>query len=99
MQEEVILEIPQQDENQDSAEWQPPVLRKEPIPEKKLQSCADVFFVQYLICIILLTIIFSVKLWDEQSFQNVVNQFSEQIHKPSELWVLSLIEWVKQLWN
>lgn len=96
MQEEVILEIPEQDE--EFPEWQPPILKKAEIPEKK-QSCADIFFMQYVICIVLLTILFSVRLWDGQSFQNAVDQFEAYTHMPSEPWVLTAIEWVKQLWN
>ncbi len=100
MQEEhVVLEIPEQ--NPDSAEeqeWQPPVLKKAEIPEKK-QSCTDVFFIQYVVCIILLTILFSVRLWDGQSFQNAVDLFADRTHADSLPWVLDALEWVKQLWN
>jgi len=97
MQEEnVVLEIPEL--NEDSPEWMPPVLKKEKVPEKK-QSCADIFFMQYVICIIILTILFSVRLWDGQSFQEAVHQFSEYTHADSESWLISLIEQVKQLWN
>ena len=97
MQEEnIILEIPELNEN--SPEWQPPVLRKEEMPEKK-QSCADVFFIQYSVCMIVLTLLFLVRLWDEQSFQNAVSLFHAQTHADSESWLLALIEQVKQLWN
>ena len=96
---EVILEIPEQNpEDEKTSEWIPPVLKKAEPPEKK-QSCADVFFIQYIICIVILTILFSVRLWDVQSFQNVVNQFESEMHKESLPWVLDIIERVKQLWN
>ena len=46
---EVILEIPEQNpEDEKTSEWIPPVLKKAEPPEKK-QSCADVFFIQYII--------------------------------------------------
>ncbi|MBR1528210.1 MAG: hypothetical protein IJ642_02770 [Oscillospiraceae bacterium] len=97
MQEEnVVLEIPEL--NEDSPEWVPPVLKKEEVPEKK-QSCADVFFMQYVVCMIVLTVLFSVRLWDEQSFQEAVSQFSVQIHADSESWLIALIGQVEQLWN
>ncbi len=97
MQEEVILEIPEQNP-EEPAEWIPPVLKKAESAEKK-QSCADVFFIQYLVCIIVLTILFSVRLWDGQSFQNAVTLFNDRIHAESAPWMLELLEWVKQLWN
>lgn len=99
MQEDVILEIPEQDTSEDGElqEWTPPVLKKVQI--SKHQSCADVFFIQYVVCIVILTILFSVRLWDEQSFQNAVNQFVQAIHADSAPWVLSLIAWVKTLWS
>lgn len=97
MQEEnVILEIPEANEN--SQEWQPPVLRKEDVPEKK-QSCADVFFIQYSICMIVLILLFLVRLWDKQSFQNAVSLFHEYSHADSESWLLTFIEQVKLLWK
>ena len=101
MQEDVILEIPEQEnsENDELQEWTPPVLRKVKIPVRKQQSCADVFFIQYVVCIVILTILFSVRLWDEQSFQNAVQEFVQGIHADSEPWVLSFIVWVKSLWN
>ena len=99
MQEEVVLEIPEQNPTEEKPEeWIPPVLRKSEIPEKK-QSCADVFFMQYLVCIIVLTILFSVRLWDGQSFQNAVAIFNTQIHAESAQWILDFLEWVKQFWN
>ena len=94
MQEDVILEIPEQN---DYEEWTPPVLKKVEI--SKHQSSADVFFIQYVVCIVILTVLFSVRLWDEQSFQNAVNQFVQAIHAESAPWVLSLIAWVKELWS
>ncbi|MBR7083759.1 MAG: hypothetical protein IKI37_01030 [Oscillospiraceae bacterium] len=99
MQEDVILEIPEQEdsENDELPEWTPPVLRKTEIPER--QSCADIFFIQYVVCIVILTILFSVRLWDEQSLQNAVHEFVQGIHADSEPWVLSFIAWVKSLWN
>ena len=96
MQEDVILEIPEENA---SEEWTPPILKKSEIPVKKHQSCADVFFIQYVVCIVILTVLFSVRLWDEQSFQNAVNQFVQAIHAESAPWVLSLIAWVKELWS
>ena len=96
---EVILEIPEQNpEDEKTSEWIPPVLKKAEPPEKK-QSCADVFFIQYIICIVILTVLFSVRLWDEQSFQNAVNLFEMHTHAESLPWVLEIIERVKQLWN
>jgi len=98
MQEEIILEIPEPSE--DSPGWQPPELIKAEIPEKEnTQSCADVFFVQYVICILLLTALFSVRLYDENVFRNTVKLFQAQTHADSEPWVLSLIALVKNLWS
>ena len=97
--EEIILEIPEQNqEEEDASEWIPPVLKKAEIPHKK-QSCADVFFIQYIICIVILTVLFSVRLWDVQSFQNAVKQFEMHTHADSLPWVLDIIERVKQLWS
>ncbi|MBE6875933.1 MAG: hypothetical protein E7496_04295 [Ruminococcus sp.] len=94
---EIILEIPEQNPGEEEAsEWIPP--EKTEVPEKK-QSCADVFFIQYIICIVVLTILFAVRLWDVQSFQNAVNQFESATHADSLPWILDIIEQVKQLWN
>lgn len=99
MHEEMILEIPEQTD--EMAEWEPPVLKNAEIPEnkKRSQSCADIFFIQYIICILLLTALFSVRLLDEQIFQHTIYLFQEYTHAESEPWILSLIEQGKQIWN
>ena len=98
---EVILEIPEVPESQeDGAEWQPPVLKKAELSEKKqLQSCADIFFMQYIICILILTALFAIRIYDESIFQNTVNLFENYSHAPSEIWVEELINWLKNLWS
>ena len=98
MQEDTILEIPERTEEEPG--WQPPVLTKAEIPENPhSQSCADVFFVQYIICILLLTALFAVRLYDANVFRDTVNLFDERSHADSEPWILHLIELVKSLWN
>ncbi len=94
MQENVILDIPESSENG----WQPPVLKKEEIPEDP-QSCADIFFMQYIICILLLTALFSIRIYDEKIFQNTIAIFQQRTHADSESWILHLIALVQSLWN
>lgn len=98
---DVILEIPEQLEDEDGElEWQPPVLKKAELTEKKhLQSCADIFFMQYVVCILILTALFAVRIYDESIFQNTVNLFESYSHAPSEPWVEQLISLVKSLWS
>ena len=98
---DVVLEIPEQIENADGElEWQPPVLRHaEPSEKKHSQSCADVFFMQYIICIFLLTILFAVRLYDESAFQNAVHLFENYSHAPSEPWMEQLINSIQNLWS
>lgn len=91
---DVILEIPgqTQDESGETA-WQPPVLRHaEPSEKIRSRSCADVFFMQYVICIFLLTILFAVRLYDESIFQNTVHLFETYSHAPTESWLAGFLE-------
>lgn len=98
---EIILEIPEQIETEEGeSEWQPPVLKKAELTEKKqLQSCADVFFIQYITCVLILTALFAIRIYDESIFQNAINLFENYSHAPSEIWIEELINWVKNLWN
>ena len=93
----VILEIPGQIENEDGeTEWQPPVLRHaEPSEKIRSRRCADVFFMQYIICIFLLTILFAVRFYDESVFQNTVHLFETYSHAPSEPWLVEFLESIK----
>lgn len=96
--EDVIVEIPVQTEE---TEWQPPVLRTEERKERpeSPRSAADVFFMQYVICILVLTLLFVVRLYDEALFRDVTETFREQTHAPSEPWAEELMLLVKGLWS
>ncbi|MDE5767801.1 MAG: hypothetical protein K2H29_03765 [Oscillospiraceae bacterium] len=93
---QVILEIPGQIENEEGeTEWQPPVLRHaEPSEKIRSRRCVDVFFMQYVICIFLLTILFAVRLYDESIFQNAVHLFETYSHAPTEPWLAGFLEWI-----
>lgn len=96
--EDVIVEIPAEE-----AEWQPPVLktelREEHPPKESGQSAADVFFMQYVICILLLTLLLVVRLYDEALFKSVTDTFQARTHAPSEPWAEELILMVRGLWS
>lgn len=98
--EDVIVEIPQPSEE---TPWEPPVLKTEVHegkPEKKdVQSAADVFFMQYVICILVLTLLLVIRLYDEELFRDVTNTFSERMHAPSVPWAENLVQTVRGLWS
>lgn len=93
---QVILEIPGQIEHENGeTEWQPPVLRHAEESEKiRSRSCADVFFMQYVVCIFLLTILFAIRFYDEDIFQNTVHLFETHSHAPTIPWLAGFLEWI-----
>lgn len=96
--EDVIVEIPAEE-----AEWQPPVLKTEVREEQPEtgsgQSVADVFFMQYVICILLMTLLLVVRLYDEALFRSVTDTFQARTHAPSAPWAEELLLMVKNLWS
>lgn len=98
--EDVIVEIPQPTEE---TPWEPPVLKTEvheEQPEKKdMQSAADVFFMQYVICILVLTLLLVIRLYDETLFRDVTETFQTRTHAPSEPWAEAFLSMVRGLWS
>lgn len=92
--EKVTVEIPAHPEGV----WAPPVLHGEP-PEEKPQSAADVFFAQYVVCILLLTLLLVLRLYDEGAFVQVTETFRSRTAAPSEAWAEAAAAAVRSLWS
>lgn len=94
--EDVIVEIPQAAKDT----WIPPVLTEKPQEEHgRVQSTADVFFMQYMICILLLTLLLVIRLYDEGVFTEVAENFRNSTAAPSEPWAESFLTMVRNLWK
>ncbi|MBQ8927322.1 MAG: hypothetical protein IJ055_03485 [Oscillospiraceae bacterium] len=91
MEEEVVVEMAQE------AAWTPPVLKRERVRVK--QSCADVFFIQYAACVLMLTALLVIRLYDEAAFDNAVAAFRAQTQAPDETWADSLLALAASLWS
>ncbi len=95
--EETKIEIP---EITEESGWQPPIIQQEKTKRRqKTQHCTDVFFVQYVICILLLTGLFAVKIYNESLFSGLLTQFCSQTQAPSEPWAQAAAEQLQDLWS
>lgn len=90
--EQVIVDIPKEET------WKPPVLREEDIPEDHT-SAADVFFMQYAVCILVLTAVLFLRLLDQSACSSVVGTFREQSAAPDLPWTDALISLIAGLWK
>lgn len=90
--EEVIVEIPEEQH------WEPPVLTKEAENEEP-SSPADVFFMQYAVCILVLTALLVLRLCDQSAYTSVTDTFREQTSAPDLPWTQQLIALVGSLWK
>ncbi len=95
--EETVIEIPSSDSEEG---WQPPVLTHK-IPEKppKLQSCTDVFFMQYVICILLVTAVFVIRYYDSGLCETTMQNFLAWTHAPTERVLTELIAYLQNQWS
>ncbi len=96
--EETIIEIPEQ---KTEGTWEPPILSHREASQRpgKQQSCADVFFAQYVICILLLTAVFLIKLYEPKLYETILEQFTVQISAPDEEWAARFMEYLKSKWS
>ncbi len=85
--------------------WKPPVITEfapeeedEQAPEK-IESVADVFFMQYIGCIIILTVLLIVRILDEPAFSHTAEQFLNYSRMPSEQWAVQAVEYICNLWR
>lgn len=91
--EEVIVDIPTAETAQP---WEPPVVEEPKAPEG---SAADVFFLQYAVCILLLTALLLLRLCDESAYRSVTGAFRTQSDAPDLPWAAAFIEFVRNLWR
>lgn len=95
--EETIIEIPQTDPEEG---WQPPVLtHAEPDKKRKEQRYSDVFFIQYVICLLLVTAIYVICLLDGTCFERITQHFLELTHAPAPAWITEAFTFIQNLWN
>lgn len=95
--EETIIEIPDAAEEEG---WQPPVLTHV-IHDKKpeIQRLTDVFFIQYVISILLVTAVFVIRFCDRTLGNDVLMQFETQMHEPTAAWIADMITFFQMQWK
>ncbi|MCR4646891.1 MAG: hypothetical protein K5695_16045 [Oscillospiraceae bacterium] len=89
-----IIEIPD-----DRDTWEPPVVHAVKPAEEPPQSPADVFFAQYIVCILLLTVLLILRLYDEGLFDDVTGLFRSRSGAPSEPWAEAAASALRSLWS
>ncbi len=89
---EVIVEIPEEQH------WEPPVLTKAEEPEDH-SSPADVFFMQYAVCILVLTALLVLRLCDQGAYSTVTETFREHSSAPDLPWTAQLAALAGSLWS
>lgn len=95
--EETIIEIPQTDPEEG---WQPPVLaHAEPDKRRKQQRYSDVFFIQYVICLLLVTGVYIIRLLDGTCFERITQLFLDLTHMPTMMWITEAFAFIQNLWN
>ncbi len=87
--EETHIEIP--DSTEDG--WQPPVLKKVPAVKKPTHAsrCTDIFFVQYAVCVLLLTSLLLLKLYHPASYADALSFYRTLIQAPTEPCIAALL--------
>ncbi|MBQ7012505.1 MAG: hypothetical protein IJN11_01120 [Oscillospiraceae bacterium] len=80
--EETIIEIPQDE----SGSWQPPVLTHAETQKRgrtrKSERIADIFLIQYALCILFMTAVFTIRCVDPAWCDAMTEQFLSQMHSP-----------------
>ncbi len=94
--EETIIEIP---EAAPEEGWQPPVLTHEPAKKQRSQSVTDVFFIQYAVCIFLLTAFLVIRCIDRELFAQAASQLLAQMHAPTEAIMQELCTFLQSQWS
>ncbi len=95
--EETVIEIPEAGEEEG---WQPPVLtHRKPDKLPKKRSCSDVFFIQYVICILLVTAFFAIRLYDKSLGDSVLEEFRVHTHTADAPFVGWLAAFFQNQWN
>jgi hypothetical protein len=89
---EVIVSIPEE------THWEPPVLTRTETPEDH-SSPADIFFLQYAVCIFVLTALLVLRLCDQCAYADVTATFREHSSAPDLPWTQQLAALVGSLWN
>ena len=92
--EKVIVEIPE-----DRDTWEPPVVKGAEPAEESPQYAADVLFAQYIVCVLLLTVLLMLRLYDEGLFDGVTGLFRSRTGAPSEPWAEAFAAAVQGLWS
>ena len=94
--EQVIVDIPQV---QDEPKWTPPAVELQEEPGERVQSAADVFFMQYAVCILLLTALLLLRLCDREASEGVTAMFRVQSSAPDAPWVTQFMALIGGLWS
>ncbi len=94
---ETIIEIPEADPEEG---WQPPVLTQEhsEVP-RSAQRVSDVFFIQYVICLLVITAFFTVRCFAPELAQNALDGFFSHTHTPTEAFAESLLARLQSAWS
>lgn len=77
---ETIIEIPQPDTQEG---WQPPTLTQNPDAKPRdTQRVSDVFFIQYVICLLLITAFFTARCFAPEYTADAAQAFLAHTHAP-----------------
>lgn len=92
--EETCVQIP---ESNLEDGWQPPVLEKRRTNKK--DRCSDIFFAQYAACILLVTGLLTLRVWDDALYSRLVERFCAETAAPSEIWAEEAAGYLQTLWS
>lgn len=92
--EETCVRIPEITEEDG---WQPPVLEKR--STRPRSRCSDIFFAQYAVCILLVTGLLTLRVWDDALYSGLVERFCAETTAPSEIWAEEAAGYLRELWS
>lgn len=94
---ETIIEIPASHEDDG---WQPPVLTRIDCQHPKAaQRITDVFFIQYVTCVLLVLAVWMLGFCDSTLGNHVLHEFNTQSHAPSPPLVVQTVSLFESLWS
>ncbi len=95
--EETIVEIAEASPEEG---WQPPTLTHQHAQKPHgSQTCADVFFIQYIVSVLLLTAVFVIRYYDASLCERMLTEVGQQTHAPTEACITALIDLLRSNWS
>lgn len=95
--EETVIEIPEASPEEG---WQPPVVTSREIgPQTKIQRYTDVFFIQYVVCMLLVTAFLVINLLDRSLGDSLGQTFLSRCHAPTNEQISELFLFLQNQWK